>query len=77
MLWKVNKAAAWITMLAGYAANFLCTFAPDLLWWPEFIQGFKLNVYPTTAATIIFGIGLNLILPGKPGYLRQMKEAAK
>jgi SSS family solute:Na+ symporter len=77
MLWKVNKAAAWITMLAGYAANFLCTFAPDLLWWPEFIQGFKLNVYPTTAATIIFGIGLNLILPGEPGYLRQMKAAAK
>ncbi len=26
MLWKVNKVAAWTTMLAGYAANFLWTF---------------------------------------------------
>ncbi len=77
MIWKVNRFAAWATMLAGYAANFLCTFAPAS-WWPDFVgEVFKLNVYPTTIATFAVGIVLNLILPGKPGYLKQMdKEEA-
>ena len=75
MVWKVNKVAAWATMIGGYAANFLCTFAPPT-WWPEAIgEIFKLNVYPTTVATVILGIGLNLILKGEPGYLRQLKAA--
>lgn len=73
MVWKVNKVAAWATILAGYAANFLWTFAsPD--WLPAHLS---LNVYPTTFATLLFGIVLNLILPGEPGYLRQLKAAAK
>ena len=75
MVWKINKVAAWVTMIGGYAANFLCTFAPPT-WWPEAIgEIFKLNVYPTTVATVILGIGLNLILKGEPGYLRQLKAA--
>jgi SSS family solute:Na+ symporter len=71
MLWKVNKVAAWTTMLAGYAADFLWTFNPDLIWLPERV---KSNIYATIFATVLFGVVLNLILPGKPGYLRQMKE---
>ncbi len=71
MVWKVNRFAAWATMLAGYGANFLWTFAAPT-WLPDFMS---LNVYPTTFATVFFGIVLNLILPGKPGYLRQIKMA--
>jgi len=74
MLWKVNNAAAWITVLAGYGANFLWTFAPDLIWLPDEIKS-NPAVYATIMATLIFGIALNLILPGKPGYLRQMRAA--
>lgn len=77
MVWKVNRVAAWTTMLTGYAANFMCTFIPAA-WWPEALSDiFKLNVYPTTVITLIFAIGLNLILPGEPGYLRQLKNAEK
>jgi SSS family solute:Na+ symporter len=69
MLWKINRIAAWTTLLAGYFANFYWTFAqPD--WLPSYLS---LNVYPTIFATLFFGIVLNLILPGKPGYLRQLK----
>jgi len=69
MLWKVNKIAAWTTLLAGYAANFFWTFAsPD--WLPSYLSQ---NVYPTIFATLFFGVVMNLILPGKPGYLRQLK----
>jgi SSS family solute:Na+ symporter len=71
MMWKINRTAAWITILAGYAANFLWTFAAPN-WLPSYMS---LNVYPTTFATAFFGIILNLILPGEPGYLRQMKLA--
>jgi len=69
MLWQINKVAAWTTLLAGYFANFFWTFAqPD--WLPSYLS---LNVYPTIFATLFFGIAMNLILPGKPGYLRQLK----
>lgn len=73
MLWKVNKVAAWTTILAGLAANFIWTFAVPS-WWPASIS---LNVYPTTFATVLFGVVMNLILPGEPGYIRQLKAAAK
>jgi SSS family solute:Na+ symporter len=72
MLWKVNRIAAWTTILAGYAANFLWTFAAPT-WLPEYLSSNV--VYPTTIATVLFGIVLNLILPGKPAYMRQMKMA--
>jgi SSS family solute:Na+ symporter len=71
MMWKINKAAAWITVLAGYAANFLWTFAAPA-WLPSYLS---LNVYPTTFTTVLFGVILNLILPGEPGYLHQLKMA--
>jgi solute:Na+ symporter, SSS family len=71
MMWKINKVAALITILAGYGANFLWTFAAPN-WLPSYMS---LNVYPTTFATALFGIVLNLILPGEPGYLHQLKMA--
>jgi solute:Na+ symporter, SSS family len=71
MLWKVNKVAAWTTISAGYLANFLWTFWPPS-GWPSH---FSLNVYPTTFATLLFGIVMNLILPGEPSYMSQIKAA--
>jgi len=71
MLWKVNRFAAWSTILAGYAANFLWTFSAPA-WLPSYLS---LNVYPTTFATLLVGIVLNLILPGEPAYIRRLKAA--
>jgi SSS family solute:Na+ symporter len=73
MLWKVNKVAAWTTILGGYAANFLWTFAAPT-WLPSYLS---LNVYPTTFATLFFGIVMNLILPGEPRYMSRLKTAAQ
>ena len=70
MLWKVNKVAAWVTILGGYAANFLWTFAAPT-WLPSYLS---LNVYPTTFATLFFGIVMNLILPGEPRYMSRLKK---
>ena len=75
MVWKVNRDAAWITMIAGYGANFLWTFIPKLvLFLPEQMRQCP-NVYATIIATLFVGIVLNLVLPGQPGYIHQMKEA--
>jgi solute:Na+ symporter, SSS family len=74
MLWKVNKVAAWITVLAAYLINFIWTFCPINL--PSYLNAnMNLNVYPVTIVTLLFGVVLNLILPGEPGYLRQLKAA--
>ena len=76
MLWKVNKIAAWTTILAGYAASFLWTFAaPD--WLPAYLSGNAQGVYATTIATVLFGVVLNLILPGDPPYMRRLKAQIK
>jgi solute:Na+ symporter, SSS family len=74
MLWKVNKVAAWTTILAGYLANFIWTFASPT-WLPSYLS--DNTVYPTAFATLVFGIGMNLILPGEPSYMRQIKAAQK
>jgi solute:Na+ symporter, SSS family len=71
MMWKVNKVAAWTTILAGYLANFIWTFAAPT-WLPSYLS---LNVYPTAFATLIVGVFMNLILPGEPAYLHQLKAA--
>jgi hypothetical protein len=60
-------------MLAGYLANFLWTFATPT-WLPQYLS---LNVYPVTFVTVFFGVVLNLVLPGEPGYLRQLKAAGQ
>jgi SSS family solute:Na+ symporter len=73
MLWKVNKVAAWTAIMAGYTANFLWTFAAPT-WLPPYLS---LNVYPTTFATLLFGIALNLILPGKPAYIHRLRAEAE
>jgi len=70
MLWKVNRIAAWTTILAGYAANFLWTFSSPT-WLPDVIS--HNVVYPTIIATVLVGVVMNLILPGDPPYMRKLK----
>lgn len=70
MVWKRNKAAAWITVLVTFAVNFIWTFATPA--WPP--APFNQNIYPVTVVSLVLGIVLNLILPGEKGLLRQMRE---
>jgi solute:Na+ symporter, SSS family len=77
MMWKVNKAAAWITILAAYFVNFLWTFYPGITGWLGLSDFYKLNVYPVTFVTVVLGIILNLMLPGDRGYMYQLKAAAQ
>jgi solute:Na+ symporter, SSS family len=72
MMWQVSKPAAWITVCAAYLANFVWTFWPPTGWLPSYMS---LNVYPVTIVTIVLGVVLNLILPGEPAYLHQLKIA--
>jgi solute:Na+ symporter, SSS family len=72
MMWKVSKPAAWITVLAAYIVNFIWTFWRPTGWLPEYMS---LNVYPVAITTLLFGVVLNLILPGEPAYLHQLKVA--
>lgn len=63
---KSSRAAAWITTLVTFAVNFWWTF-----WTPEWATGiWSLNMYPVTVVSIVLGVSLSLILPGKPGLLR-------
>ncbi|MCL6478929.1 MAG: sodium:solute symporter family protein [Peptococcaceae bacterium] len=73
LLWKRNRAATWINVIASFAVSFIWTF-----WTPNILPPqISLNIYPVTMCTVGLGIVLNLILPGKPGLLRQIKTAEK
>lgn len=64
---KSSRAAAWITTLVTFAVNFWWTF-----WTPSWAMGtwYELNMYPVTIVSIVLGVALSLLLPGKPGLLR-------
>lgn len=67
---KSSKAAAWITTLVTFAVNFWWTF-----WTPEWATGiWAINMYPVTVVSIVLGVSLSLILPGKPGLLRKSNK---
>ena len=64
---KSSRAAAWITTLVTFAVNFWWTF-----WTPEWATGvWAINMYPVTVVSIVLGVSLSLILPGRPGLLRK------
>lgn len=73
MLWKINRTAAWITVLVTYLVNFIWTFATPS-WAP---QPFDLNMYPVTLCSIVLGVGLNLLLPGEIGLLKKVRADKK
>jgi len=70
MLWKVNRKAAWINLIASTIVNFWWTFACPS-WCPPM---FRLNFYPVFAVGVGLGIILNLIMPGEKGMLKRIKE---
>lgn len=71
MVWKTNKAAAWITILVTYAINFIWTFAT-----PTWATGpWGLNMYPVTVSSLVLGIGLNLVLSGDSGLLKRIRSS--
>ena len=63
--------------LDHYPGSLRREFPVDLCaptWLPSYLS---LNVYPTTFATLLFGIVLNLILPGEPGYIHRLRRASQ
>ncbi|MDR1205026.1 MAG: hypothetical protein LBL26_06050 [Peptococcaceae bacterium] len=70
MLWKVNRTAAWINLVASLAVNCWWTFALPS-WCPP---NFTLSFYPVFVVTFGLGIILALVMPGEKGILRQIKE---
>ena len=73
MVWKRSKSAAWITILFVYLINFIWTF-----WTPSWAPGpFALNIYPVTVCSIVLGVVLTAILPGKIGLLKEHRAQKK
>ncbi len=72
MTWKINRKAAWITLICATAVNFWWTFAT-----PDWAGLFTLSFWPVAFVTVGLGLILNAIMPGEPGMLRQMKEIEK
>lgn len=65
---KISKKAAWITVIVAYIVNFWWTFAPLPAWA---VGPLALNMYPVTIVSIVLGIVLTVIFPGKPGLLKK------
>ncbi len=60
---KVSKTAAWLTVIITYIVDCIWTFIPMPLpgiW--------SMNLYATMVASVVLGIILHLILPGKPAW---------
>jgi SSS family solute:Na+ symporter len=73
MVWKINRKAAWINLIASLAVNCWWTFALPA-WCPP---TFNFSFYPVFVTTVVLGVVLNLILPGEKSMLRQIKEQEK
>ncbi len=66
---KISKSAAWLTIIISYVINCIWTFLPMeklLHLKPGSIWG--MNLYATMVASLILGVVLHLILPGKTAW---------
>jgi SSS family solute:Na+ symporter len=71
---KVNKTAAWLTIILGYAVAFIWTFLPPA----NIPYPFNIIMYPVLTICIICGVVLPLILPGgSPPKFKQIKKQAE
>lgn len=70
MFWKINRKAAWISLIASLAVNCWWTFALPA-WCPA---TFTLSFYPVFVSTVVITVVLNLFMPGDKGMLRQIKD---
>lgn len=71
---KVSKSAAWATIIISYVINCIWTFLPmEKLLHLKAGSIWGMNLYATMVASLILGIVLHLILPGKTAW-KKTKE---
>lgn len=73
LFWKRNSDVAFITMIAATIATFTWEYSSlgVLLGTPGWFN----SVYLTLVVSVILGVGLTAILPGKPGLLTKKRAA--
>lgn len=71
LFWKRSSSAAITVFIVSWVLVLLWTFTP---LFPSIGLGWLPIPYVTLAVSLVLGIILNLILPGKPGYFRELKE---
>lgn len=74
LFWKRNSDAAFITMVVGIIVTFVWEYSglATLLGTPGWFN----SVYMTLFVSVILGVGLTALLPGKPGLLRKKRVDA-
>lgn len=63
---KVSRTAAWLTIIITYIVDCIWTFVPMPLpgvW--------SMNLYMTMVVSVVLGIVLHLIIPGKPAWKKR------
>lgn len=69
---KVSRKAAWLTIIISYVINCIWTFCPmEQILHLKAGSIWGMNLYATMAASVVLGIILHLVLPGKPGWKKQ------
>ena len=70
MCWRINRKAAWITVIVSTAVNFWWTFA-----CPPWAGLFALPFWPVAFVSLGLGAILLAVMPGwEKGLLRQIKD---
>jgi len=73
MCWRINRKAAWITVIVSTAVNFWWTFA-----CPPWAGMFTLPFWPVAFVSLGLGAILLAVMPGwEKGLLRQIKDMEK
>jgi SSS family solute:Na+ symporter len=71
LFWKRSTTAAVATMFIAWGVNIAWSFTGLPAWLG--LQAFaQTNSYPTTATSLVVGLGLTAMLQGKPGYFKQL-----
>ena len=74
LTWKRNSTAAVVTLVTAWVANTLWSFTslPEMMGMANVI-----SPYVTLVVTLVVGVGLNLVLPGEPGYFKSVEYRSK
>ncbi|WP_073993128.1 sodium:solute symporter family protein [Parasporobacterium paucivorans] len=73
--WKINRTAAWVTIVVAFIVDLIWTFVPSVA--NSMPAPFNVNMYAVLLVSIVFGVVLTAILPGKPGLRRQVRMDAR
>lgn len=73
LFWKRNSNVAFITLIVAIIASFIWEYSGlgVLLGTPGWFN----SVYLTLVISVILGVGLTAVLPGKPGLLTKKRVA--